>query len=133
MKPYTRKKVLGNGKVVVRDFYDLRPDDFETIHGEMSRRKMKECPFLVSPDGKYFVNTRYPLAEFISGVLDVLVRETKETLSGYEERMRNKYPEIKNFTDWENMKGTNEDRTYVFSMLMTPIELNRRKIEQNYY
>ena len=61
------------------------------------------------------------------------MQETRETLKEFESQMKDRFPEIRSFEDWAKMTENEENRNMAFAMLMVPVELKRRGIEEKYY
>ena len=133
MKSYAKEQKIGNGKIIVIDFRKLHTEDFTKGYGEMSRRQLESNLFLVSPDGRIYINSKMPGAQLAVDAFKILVNESKEWLLGYEAGLKAKYPEIKDFDDCIAMKGTPKERGEAFYMLMIPVEIDRREVEKTYY
>ena len=82
---------------------------------------------------KIFINKKSEFAEYLAKTLEVLMQETRETLKDYESMMKEEFPEIESFDDWAKMTGGDNERNKAFAMLMVPVELKRREIENKYY
>lgn len=128
-----KQKRLGNGKIIVANFCGLHQSDFGEVYRETGEIRFKDQVFLVSPDGRYYVNSRDENAEFLSGLFELLVQEKKKTLLECKEIFQKRFPNIRSFDDLDKMQGTKEELTYALAMLIIPIELKRREIETNYY
>lgn len=129
-----RKKTLCNGKIVIVNFKKLKPQDFEPIH-HLDAKSIKEELALCSADGRIYINSKQRWCRLVSGLFEILMKETKQVLQEYQEFISKKYPNIKTFDDfilWSEQNEDGEARMQVFTLLAIPIELQRRKIEQAY-
>ena len=120
------------GKVVITDFRKLDPSIFLPYHVLDKKTIIRET-VLCSASGKIFINKKSEFAEYLAQALELLMQETVETLTTYESMMKEQYPDMHSFDDWAKMTGGYEDRNRVFAMLMVPVELKRREIENKYY
>lgn len=120
------------GKVVITDFRKLDPSIFLPYHVLDKKTIIRET-VLCSASGKIFINKKSEFAEYLAKTLEVLMQETRETLKDYESMMKEEFPEIESFDDWAKMTGGDNERNKAFAMLMVPVELKRREIENKYY
>lgn len=121
--------VKANGKIVIADFRNLNPEDFpyndltDGIEGQLA---------VLANDGRLFINREKEGYEFISGIFDILIRESRYNLDQYEKTYRKRYPNI-TLSNWKDMQGNNEERVQVLAALLCPIEVKRRQAEKAYY
>lgn len=138
VKTGQKEKVLCGGKLIVTNFKKLNPRFFAPLQNFTRKELIKQFA-LCMPDGKIYVNAAERVCDLVSGVLEVLMQESRAALEEYEREYGKKYPHIKNFDDWAawmekaQKEGQENDIMYAFAVLMVPIELNRRKIEKAYY
>lgn len=128
-----KKSQLANGRIVITDFRNLKLSDFTPLYNNLSRHKLKQEMIIIAPNGVLYVNRSQYGFEYVSGVFETLIKESKSTLLEYEEMFKNKFPRITNFDEWRQMLGTEDDKIQAFAMLAVPIELKRREIENQYY
>lgn len=127
----SKAKKYANGTVIVTNFNKLNPDDF--IMYDLDKDSIKDESLLCANNGILYINSKLENeATLAASVFELLIRESKETLLGFQRTYQKKYPDIKNWDDFEAMEGTKEDRINVFAMLSVPAELRRREIEAKY-
>lgn len=126
-----RGGVLANGKIVICDFRKLNPTDFEPLY-YLNEGQIRKETSLCAPDGRLFVNKKMPGCDAMAEMFAILIREKRETLIEYQEEYQKKFPNIKNFDDFEKMKGADDEKFQVLAMLAVPAELKRREIEADY-
>ena len=127
----SKTKKYANGTVIVTNFNKLNPDDF--IMYDLDKDSIKDKSLLCANNGILYINSKLEdAATLAASVFELLIRESKETLLGFQRTYQKKYPDIKNWDDFETMEGTKEDRINVFAMLSIPAELKRREIEAKY-
>ena len=127
----SKTKKYANGTVIVTNFNKLNPDDF--IMYDLDKDSIKDESLLCANNGILYINSKLEdAATLAASVFELLIRESKETLLGFQRTYQKKYPDIKTWDDFEAMEGTKEDRIDVFAMLSVPAELRRREIEAKY-
>lgn len=130
-----KEKRLCGGKLVVTDFKKLNPKEVLPL-GDFNPEHLSEELAFFSPNGTVFVNTRIAGSDVVSGIFEIFIPESRETLQQYQKEYGKKFPNIKSLTDWEEYAKTETDSekvTQVLALLMIPIELKRRAIELGYY
>lgn len=132
-----KEKRMCEGKLIVTDFKKLNPADFEPLYHFNSKSELREEVVLMSIKGILYVNSREAISEFLTKVLEFIMKENMKTLKKYRRELKNKYPTIKSFADWGEVakKGGcgSRDSLECLIMLLIPIEQKRRKAELNYY
>lgn len=124
-------KTIGR-KIVIADFRKLNPSIFLPYHN-LDKKTITNESVLCSADGKIFINKKSEFAEYLAETFELLIQETRETLKEFESQMKDRFPEIRSFEDWAKMTENEENRNMAFAMLMVPVELKRRGIEEKYY
>ena len=128
----SKTKKYANGTVIVTNFNKLHPDDFRPYH-DLNKDAIKDESILCKYDGSLYINSNLEdAATLAASVFELLIRESKETLLGFQRTYQKKYPDIKTWDDFEAMEGTREDKVATFAMLSVPLELKRREIAANY-
>ena len=120
--------VKSNGKIVITDFSELNPNDFP----DNQSPNVEEQLAVLSSDGKVFVNKEKEEYEYLSNILEILIREPRYNLDQFAKHFKKRYPNI-NFSNWSEMQGDVKEKTYVLAALLVPIEVKRRQIERLYY
>lgn len=128
---FGKDKTMGNGKVVICDFRKLDPTNF--VPPGMTKEKMKNSLLLCSTDGKMYFKKGDPLAELIADVFDLLVNETVANLNQYKLMYGKLFPQVKKLEDIEHIPADDPNRIHALTVILVPVELNRRKIEAAYY
>lgn len=129
------RKRLCDGKLIVTDFKRLNPKNLPLIQDftpEQFNKEVAACTIT----GKIYVNASIEGNDVISGIFENFMTQDIETLNGFQEIYSKKFPHIKNFDVWSTWAAAEEDSqqiTFALAMLMVPVELQRRKIESNYY
>ncbi len=134
LKKFKEKRLCG-GKLVVTDFKRLNPEEGLFL-GDFQPEQLSEELAFFTPDGTIFVNARIAESAVISGIFQIFIPESRETLQQYQKEYGKKFPNIKNLSDWEKYAQTETDSekvTQALALLMVPIELKRRAIELSYY
>lgn len=126
-----KEKTFANGKIVATDFKYLNPSDFD--YCVATKEELQTQSALLAPDGRLFVNTSQEGHELITQIFQILVPETKQVLNEYLKRYKKQYYYIKTFDDWAKMQADVNSKIYALTMLLVPIEVKRREIEQAYY
>ena len=126
-----KKQTKANGKIVICDFKSLNPVDFLPLHN-FSKKEMSKELCLISPCGNLYINSRIDGYDFLAGVFEIIIQESKYTLDQFCKMFKQKYSKI-TFANIADMNGTNEEKTQAFTLLCIPVELQRRKIEREYY
>lgn len=128
-----KEQTFGNGKIIICDFYRLKLEDFADVYKDMSRSKLKHGTVLASRDGRLFFNSRWSLSKILAERFDVLAKQTRGTLVDMYDALEKRFPEIKDFDDWNNMDGSPEEKQDALTMLLIQIEIDRRQTEKEYY
>ena len=121
--------VKANGKIVITDFDRLNPDDFP--YNDLTDGIGEQLAALAN-DGRIFINQAKETCECLSGIFEILIHETRYNLDQYAKYIRKRYPGI-TLSNWNEMQGSNEERTQVLAALLIPAEISRRQIEKAYY
>lgn len=135
MKKFSKHEEMVNGRIIVMDFKDLEPLDFQPLYN-LSKGEIRSETILCAPDGRLFVNRKRDGYDFIAQMFKTLMVESKTTLLKYEREYKKIYPHIKNFDDWAAWAATEPNKENVpvaLGVLLVPIELKRREIEKGYY
>ena len=128
----SKTKKYANGTVIVTNFNKLDPEDFRPYH-DLNKDAIKDESILCAYDGILYINSKLEdAATLAASIFELLIRESKETLLGFQRSYKKKYPDIKNWDDFNAMAGTYEDKVNAFAMLSIPAELKRREIEAKY-
>lgn len=134
MKNFLGKKkkkapiIKANGKILVTDFSELNPDDFP----DNQSPNFEEQLAVLSSDGKVFVNKEKEGYEYLSNILEILIREPRYNLDQFAKHFKKRYPNI-SFSNWSEMQGDDKEKTCVLAALLIPTEIKRRQIERAYY
>lgn len=130
-------KGLCEGRLILTDFKKLNPADFEPLYHFASKSELREEVVLLSVKGILYVNSRETISEFLTKVLEFIMKENMKTLKKYRRELKNKYPAVKGFEDWGEIAKKegcgSKDSLECLIMLLIPIEQKRRKAELNYY
>ena len=137
MRLKSKEKRLCSGKLIVTDFKRLNPKNLllvEDLTSEQLNRELAVC----TADGRVYVNIRIAGHELFCGVFENLMSEDIKTLEEFQEIYSEKFSHIKTFSDWGAWTATateedDKELTLALAMLLIPTELQRRKIESNYY
>ena len=135
MKLKNKEKRLCNGKLIVTDFKRLNLKNLLLIQDftlEQFNKEIATC----TVDGKIYVNASIDGNEMVYGIFENFMTQDIKTLKGFQEIYKEKFPHIQTFDDWSNWVTVAEDRQqiiFALAVLMVPVELQRRKIEANYY
>ncbi len=135
MKLKNKEKKFCGGKLVVTDFKRLNPKEVLPL-GDFNPEQLSEELAFFTPDGTIFVNTRIAGSDVISGIFEIFIPESRETLKQYQIEYGRKFPNIKTFEEWGKYARTETDSekvTQALAVLMVPIESRRRAIELGYY
>lgn len=134
LKKFKEKRLCG-GKLVVTDFKRLNPKEVLPL-GDFNPEHLSEELAFFTPGGTIFVNTRIAGSDVVSGIFEIFIPESRETLQQYQKEYGKKFPNIKSLTDWEMWAKTetdNEKIVQALAVLMVPLETKRRSIESAYY
>ncbi len=129
-----RKEVLANGKVIITDFKDLEPLDFQPLYC-LSKEELRNEMILCAPNGNLFVNRKKDGYEFVAKMFETLIAESRTTLLEYEREYKKIYSNIKTFDDWlawARTEPNKEEIPLAMAVLLVPVELKRREIERKY-
>ena len=125
-----KEKKICEGRLIVTDFKKLNPADFEPLYHFVSKAELREEIIL-------YINSRDAISEFLSKVLEFVMKENTKTLKKYRRELKNKYPAVKGFDDWGKIAKKegcgSKDSLECLIMLLIPIERKRRKFEFDYY
>lgn len=132
-----KEKRMCEGRLIVTDFKKLNPADFEPPYHFNSKSELREEAILMSIKGILYVNSREAISEFLTKVLEFLMKESTKALKNYQRELKNKYPTVKNFVDWAEIAKRegcgSKDSTQSLIKLLIPIERRRRRFEFDYY
>lgn len=128
-----KEKTYGDGKIIICDFARLKPEDFADVYGGMSKSKLKHGTMLASRNGHIYLNSRWNLSKIFAERFDVLAKQTKKSLEDTLNALEKRFPAIKTVEDWNAMNGSPEEKSDAFTMLLIPIEFDRRAAEKEYY
>lgn len=129
MKLKERIEVYGNGLIIVTDFKNLNPTDFSPLYNE-TKKELQQNIFIISPDGRVFLNSREALSDVVRQIFEMLIRYDLKTLKKVSKSLRKKYPSVKNANDVVALPK--DSRYQALVMLMIPAELKRREIQSRY-
>lgn len=135
MKLKNKEKRLCGGKLVVTDFKRLDPKNLLLIQ-DFTLEQFNKAIAICTADGKIYVNVSIEGNEMVYGIFENFMTQDIETLKGFQEIYKEKFPHIQTFDDWSNWVTVAEDRQqiiFALATLMVPVELQRRKIEASYY
>lgn len=132
-----KEKRMCEGHLIITDFKKLNPADFEPLYHFVSKAELREEIILLSAKGILYINSRDAISEFLSKVLEFVMKENTKTLKKYRRELKNKYPAVKGFDDWGKIAKKegcgSKDSLECLIMLLIPIERKRRKFEFDYY
>lgn len=120
-----------NGKIIVTDFRGLDPEGF--VHKNLTKEKIVNEIFLVSVDGKVFLNKSDESSDILCRIFSLLMQESISSLKSYEKMAKRKYWYIHNIEDVGFMKTGYDDKLKALARFLVPVEIERRKIERIYY
>lgn len=135
MKRKIKEKRLCGGKLIVKDFKKLNPKNL-LLFRDFTPEQLKKELVVFTQDGKVYINTNIAGNDIASGIFEILIPESRETLKQFQVEYGRKFPNIKNLGDWERYAKTEPDNEKIvqsLALLMVPIELKRRTIESSYY
>lgn len=120
-----------NGKLNVVDFRYLKPADFKPVYNLEKSDFVKET-VIVSPEGYLYINSRIAGSAFLADIFETLMVEKQYTLEQYQKICKQDYPDVtlENIADFD---GSDSERTKIFAGLVVPVELQRRRMEKEYF
>lgn len=133
----TRKQVKAGGKVVLCDFRELKPGNFQILYGGYSHGDIKKSSILISDDAVLYINLKMPgmskeAVLTITDIYAILAEEEKKSVDLLVKIYRKKYPEatLSNWTQEKDKLETDKEKTALLSALLAPMELDRRRLEE---
>lgn len=130
-KAKKQNQPLANGKIIVADFSTLDPSDFCT--GSDKKEFCGQAAAL-SFDGRIYVNSNTAWCEAVSGIFQLISRETIKDLTKYAKLYQKAFPNIKTFEDCGRIAELSEnEQIHALTMLLVPVEKMRREREAAYY
>lgn len=138
MKVRNKEKRLCCGKLVVTNFKKLNPESFKFLEISQKKQIKKELA-ICAPNGDIYINTAFKEYECIANIFEAVMQENKETLIVYIEHIKNQFPELRDINTFEEWGTYAAEQTnakkivYSLAILIIPLELERRKIENKYY
>lgn len=119
------------GKIVLADFDGLSPLDFPYQTG-LTAENIREQPWLLSFDGRMYINQDMETAEGLVVLFEILVRESQYTLDKWKKDNKRRFANVTFSNLNEIIQGENE-RACALTYLLIPDEIARRKVEKAYY
>lgn len=121
--------IRANGKIIITDFSKLDPEDFP--YNDLTNG-IEEQLALLSCNGVIFINRTEEGHEYIADIFSILMKESQYNLNQFAKIYKKKFPKI-SLSNWNEMQGSDEERTQVLAALLCPTEIARRRIERDYY
>ena len=75
-----KEKRMCEGRLIITDFKKLNPADFEPLYHFVSKAELREEIILLSAKGILYINSRDAISEFLSKVLEFVMKENTKTL-----------------------------------------------------
>lgn len=130
-----KPQVKAGGKVVVADFRQINPENFQILYKGYSQKKLRKGSMLISDHGELFIDSKMRGMEknaiaYISDIYAVLADSEAEGIEGLMKMYGTKYPQIKTVDDWISVKDSLGDgeATRLLAALIAPMELSRREV-----
>lgn len=126
-----KRKEYADGKIVAVDFKKIEPSIFYPVH-TLTKEEFIEHPLLCTPDGRWFINTRNSMCDYILPRLELIVQETRYSLEEFRQVYKGEFKDI-TMENWLEAPLDDVMKDFAFTWLLIPGEIKRRELEKAYY